>query len=203
MERLCSFCRQPNHQKPKCPEFLGERKSILEHTPRQRLLTMQILAQGGWGIGSMIRLRNYDETESIAIMRDFSWIGEINFLDARNRKYSKRVVLTFNNVLEDFDWRRINANMLITGNGGAREGWVGVYPTDIYRTLKDKDYQPIYNRRPEAQLVSPSYELDYDESWLVSNIWLPERLRLPNEGKGYMPTGVTGIMPEKLPLLLA
>lgn len=184
-ERLCGYCRNPGHMKPSCPLFREERMLILKHTPIQRKLLIHSLAKAGMGNGAMVAGTDFWGKDFIGIMQDFDWVGSANFMDYRNLKYSKKVRLTSLHIEKDYTYRRIHVKIISMADGVTTMSNLPVYATKLYEGLS-----PTHFFDCQVQIITPSYDADYDESILTKSVLMPDRLKLSNE-LGYM----TGIMP--------
>lgn len=191
-ERLCGYCRQSGHRRPDCPEFNGQRSTILTHTPQQRKVLIESLGKIGLGIGAMIKISSSYDGERIALIKDYDWVRYCNFIDSKSLRYSKKVKLEQRFVDRDFTYRAISVGILSMGNGFAEERSMRVHIThELRKANNERTDDSEWMQDRWLNIVAPSYDIDYDPKILVEKVDMPSRLIL----KGESLLGVTGIMP--------
>ena len=199
-ERLCGYCRVIGHRKPDCPDFKDHRNTVLTHTPKQRKALIEAFGKVGMGVGALLRVQDYwnNERYKLCIVKDFEWVQNCSFIEARNIKYSKRVKLDTKFVEDGFINRSVHAN-LIAFDGGAEEIGVSVPISRILMRQRDPNSVPpekdFYNRI-NFTIEVPSHEIEYDPEVLVNKVSMPQRLLLGGEKNTIFHNYyVRGIMP--------
>lgn len=196
-ERLCGYCRVMGHRKPDCPEFKSQRELVLTHNPKQRKILIESFAKVGMGIGALLRVQDFWNLQKykLCMVKDFEWVSNCSFIEARNLKYSKRVRLDTRFVEDGFISRSVHAN-LIAFDGGAEDVGVSVPISRMLMRQRDPNsVQPereFYNRM-NFTIEVPSHDIDYDPEVLVRRVTMPHRLLLGGENK--LVNYVRGIMP--------
>ncbi len=190
-ERLCGYCRNVGHRKPDCPLFAEQRNEVLTHTPIQRLALINALGKLGLGIGAMFKIQQwYDKSEYIGMIKDFDFVKDANFIEARNIRCTSKVVLKQLDVNKDFMYRRVYVRYLKMGNGSAEDSNMGLCISEELAAAANGRSVLTHDK---YELVSPSNDIDFDPSVLVKNISMPRRLCLTKELHNMH--GFTGIMP--------
>ena len=194
--RLCGYCRQPGHRKPVCPTMHEQRNLVLTHTPKERKRLLQYLGRLGLGNGALVGFdANYWDTprvNNIGIIHDFGWVSDCNFMDVRNIKYSKQVVLTPRDLRKDYEYRSIHVQYMETGSGITENRNLGIRISRNIQMLENTcDPKQWAWDKQYWSVLSPSHEVDYDPGILVRNIHMPRRLLLAGENE----YNVRGIMP--------
>jgi hypothetical protein len=179
--RLCGYCRLPGHRKPECPEIHAERNAILTHTPLQRKAVLKRFAEVGLGIGAMLKIQNYwdNNNEYLAYVQDLDFVGNMNFIDVRNIKYSKKVRVTKINASDMFGYRTIYIPLVRMGHGTTEKV---NHPFKLFHNEQE------YNTT--TQIISASDNVDVDPQLMINNVHVPRRLLLRGETeymKGFMP----------------
>jgi len=198
-ERLCGYCRNIGHRKPDCPDFKDQRNIVLTHTPKERKALIEGFAKVGLGVGALLRVQDYWSPEKfkLCMVKDFDWVANCGFIEARNLKYSKRVKLEPRYVNESFIARSVHAS-LVSFDGGAEEITVSVPISRMLMRLKDPNSvskEHDYYNRINFTIEAPSHDIDYDPEVLVKKVTMPQRLLIGSEKGGNYNHYVTGIMP--------
>lgn len=102
MQRNCGYCKEAGHQKPKCPLFLDHRNQVLTHTPYMRKKVLDAIVKCGFGVGTIFEYRrDADSINGIAMIQDYNFIANLNFMEHKKVRYSKQVRLQKNGI-DDF-----------------------------------------------------------------------------------------------------
>ena len=192
--RQCGYCRTAGHRRPDCPLLAEHRTHVLTHTPKERKAYIDAMGKIGLGIGAIMKIDEYGfrNHEAIALIRDFDFIANCNFMDYRNIKYSKQIRLDPLYVAEDFIYRGIYTAVLCMGDGKAIERNIRIAITKELNKLNGKLQSNMYDYHNLLEISSPSHDIEYDPELLVKNIAMPRRLLLSGE----LEHGHRGIMPE-------
>lgn len=191
--RQCGYCRGEGHRKPECPLFLEQRQQVLTHTPAQRKALIEGLGAIGLGIGAMFKTEDwYNNSESIGMIKDFSFVEHTNFFESKTVKYSKQVRLKPLTILDDYIYRRVYIQYLRTGDGSTQMRNIGISMTRSLAALRAGQDPFAYNHG--FAMLSPSHEIDYDPEILIKGITMPRRLCLTKELHNQ--SGFMGIAPQ-------
>jgi hypothetical protein len=192
--RQCGYCRAAGHRRPDCPVLHEHRNLVLTHTPKQRKELIEALGRIGLGNGGMFKNDDWAFTnrETIAMIRDFNFVQECNFIETKNVKYSKQVRIDPLNVSEHYVYRGVYVRVLVMGDGKALERNMRIAITRELNKLNGTLNQTSWAFDGLLEIAAPCHEVDYDPEILITNVTMPRRLLLSGE-KEY---GHTGIMPQ-------
>lgn len=191
MSRNCGYCKDAGHQKPKCPLFLDHRKQVLTHVPAMRKQILDALIKVGFGVGAIIEHnREQENIKGIAMIQDYSFIGNMNFMGHKKVKYSKQVRLIPSGI-GDF-YGSIYFSAIAMWDGISEKRTISV----PYAQLKGQGESNYYKF---TTLLSPSHDYpEFNPSLFVQNIRMPARLAtrpLTRDDKWNDYVLETGIMP--------
>ena len=191
--RQCGYCRTAGHRRPDCPLLKEHRTLVLTHVPKERKAFIEAMGKIGLGIGAILKTEDYSfrSHEAIALVRDFDFIQNCNFMEWRNIKYSKQIRLDPLKIDEDFIYRGVHVAVLCMGEGKAIERNMRINITKELNKLNGKLQPNMYDYHNLLDIQSPSHDIDYDPEILVKNIHMPRRLLLSGEQE----YGHIGIMP--------
>ena len=179
-DRLCGYCRGEGHRKTVCPQLLNERNTVLTHTPMQRKKLIELFGKVGLGIGALLRVQDYWDRDKffLCIVKDFDWVAECNFIEAKNLKYSKKVRIQTRDARNDYITRAIHTSVLKL-DGNAENYRISVPIGRLVGRLENDTTlmaEEQYYSRLLFTIDAPSHEIDYDPEILVKNVDMPRRL---------------------------
>lgn len=187
-DRLCGYCRKPEHTKNKCPLRLEQIDIIRRHVGDQRKLAQQILLANGIGVGAIVTATDYwSGTESPCIVPSLKVIE--SYIDWRIVKYKKQVRATLG--VYGLDVPDSKCDALIRYNTKNRI-CLPVYKMDdmsctmtayflldrLEKPLVRVSNQGSWDYNKHSTILSPSQETDVTTDDLQEQFLLHERLTL-------------------------
>lgn len=188
MAKRCGYCREYNHQKPKCPTILSEIETIRKYIPLELWRVHNALVEHGFGLGAMVEVGDWDGQKRVCIidsLRNITAGG--SYPDFRNVKYSKQVRTRLKNFsgqfLPDgmpipnnvsFDRRQELSFQCLDPSNPSRR-----ISATVTADLIGFGAKPLYMWTTPAVLLSPSHETDMTyRDFLDVSIHLNERLQI-------------------------
>lgn len=90
-DRLCGYCRQPSHNKNKCPMRLDQIEVIRRHVGQQRKLAQEIMIANGIGPGAIVSAYDGWTGEEFPCFVPALEPHDYSLMEWRTVKYKKQV----------------------------------------------------------------------------------------------------------------
>ncbi len=175
--RRCGYCRESGHQKRACPLMSSTRDEIYAHTVKQRKEMHHILTSNGLGNGALIQRK---DGNLFMVTGYGDAIPEWSFIDHKNVRYSKQVMLTKKTIEKGY-YAPVTLKVMHLSSRGP-------VPDSLYTSVGAliSEYSSRYAWDVgEYKVLEQSYEVDEIEShtW-GKNIYIPRRLQNKKELAG-------------------
>lgn len=165
--RQCSYCRESEHDKRKCPTLHAERAGIHDATVNRRLALLRSMARAGYGTGALVKIENYGEVSTCVIGDLSTVVSSWHFFSYHKVKYTKTV-----NVRDNQNGTAYEVPVINMTKGGTLETLRFYYNQLLEGDMRNQSY--FYRR---IGILSSCNDLFIpDDETLQSNIYISSRL---------------------------